>query len=94
MTPAEYNYPIYDKEILAIIQALIEWRVELTGITSTFDILTDHRALKYFMTTKRLNSRQANWAEQLLQYRFTIRYRPGKQNTVADALSRQQEVHK
>jgi hypothetical protein len=42
------------------------------------------------MTTKKLTSRQVNWAELLTKFNFLIRYRPGKQNTLADALSRQE----
>ncbi len=92
MAPAECHYPIHDKEMLAIVRALQEWRVELMGAQSRFDILTDHRALEYFMTKKQLNSRQANWSEILSQYHFLIQYRPGKLNNLADALTRQQDV--
>ena len=58
---AECNYGIHDKEMLAIIRALQEWRAELEGLQlrKRFDIYTDHRALEYFMTTKKLNARQA-----------------------------------
>jgi transposase InsO family protein len=94
MAPAECNYGIHDKEILAIIRALQEYRAELEGLQreERFDILTDHRALEYFMTTKALNSRQANWAEYLSRFHFMIRYRPGKGNTLADALSRREDA--
>src|SRR5699024_5039176 len=46
MAPAEINYPIHDKELLAIIVALTEWRAELEGLqrTDRFEILTDHQA--------------------------------------------------
>jgi Integrase zinc binding domain/RNase H-like domain found in reverse transcriptase len=57
-----------------------------------FDILTDHKALEYFMTTKKLNARQARWAEFLSQFYFLIRYRPGKQNILADVLTRKHET--
>src|SRR6266850_6437236 len=94
MAPAECNYGIHDKEMLAIFRALQEFRAEIEGLQrgERFDILTDHRALEYFMTTKSLNSRQANWAEYLSRFHFLIRYRPGKANTLADALSRQEAV--
>ncbi|MDI6015466.1 reverse transcriptase/ribonuclease H family protein, partial [Escherichia coli] len=92
MAPAECNYPIHDKEMLAIIRALKEWRVELVSVKSRFDIYTDHRALEYFMTKRQLNSRQAAWTELLAQYDFIIRYRPGKSNTLADALTRQDDL--
>jgi len=90
MTDAERNYEIHDKEMLAIIRALQEWRAELEGLRlqERFNIYTDHRALEYFMTTKKLNARQARWAEFLSRFYFLIRYRPGRENTLADALSR------
>ena len=48
MAPAECNYDIHDKEMLAIIRALEEWRAELEGLQTEgrFDVLTDHRALE------------------------------------------------
>lgn len=67
MSDAECNYEIHDKEILVIIRALQEWHAELEGpqLRERFDIYTDHRALEYFMTTKKLNAREARWAEFL-----------------------------
>ena len=90
MSPPERNYEIHDKEMLAVIRALEEWRAELEGLQwkDRFSIYTDHRALEYFMSTKKLNARQARWAEFLSRFYFIIRYRPGKQNPLADALSR------
>lgn len=90
MTPAEQNYEIHDKELLAIIVALNEWRAELEGLqrNDRFFIFSDHQALQYFMTTKRLNARQARWAEFLSRFHFVIKYRTGKTNVCADALTR------
>ena len=90
MSDAEQNYEIHDKELLAIIQALQEWQAELEGLQTKerFQVLTDHRSLEYFMMTKKLNARQARWAEFLSRFYFLIKYRPGRQNTLADALSR------
>jgi hypothetical protein len=90
MTAPEQNYEIHDKEMLAIIRALGEWRAELEGLQreDRFEIITNHRALEYFMTTKKLNARQARWADFLSRFHFTIKYRPGKENTLADALTR------
>ena len=88
MAPAECNYEIHDKEMLAIIRSLSQWRAELQGTDSRIKVYTDHRALEYFMTTKQLTSRQARWAEILSQFFFTIVYRSGKKNERADALTR------
>ena len=56
MLPVECNYEIYDKEMLAIIRALEEWDAELRSVPH-FLILTDHKNLEYFMTTRKLNER-------------------------------------
>jgi hypothetical protein len=92
MAPAKRNYKIHDKELLTIIRALKEWRAELEGLQrdDPFDIFTDHQALEYFMTTKKLNSRQARWSLYLSRFHFRIRYRPRKQNVLADMLSRKE----
>ena len=90
MLPAECNYEIYDKELLAIIQCLEEWRPELEGTDIPVQILTDHKGLEYFMTTKKLTRRQARWAEYLANFKFEVTYRPGKENTQADALTRRE----
>jgi hypothetical protein len=87
----ECNYEIYDKELLAIIRCLEEWRPELEGTESPIRILSDHRNLEYFMTTKMLNRRQARWSEFLSRYNFRIIYRPGKQGEKPDALTRRSE---
>ena len=54
----EYNYEIYDKELLEIIKSLEEWRPELQGSQKEFEIIIDHKNLEYFTTTKALNQRQ------------------------------------
>jgi transposase InsO family protein len=87
MAPAELNYPIHDKEMLAIIRAFEHWRAELEGTEQHIEVLSDHKALEYFMTTKELTSRQARWAEVLARFNFKIMYRPGKLNK-ADPLTR------
>ena len=51
-------------------------------------VLTDHRNLEYFMTTKTLTRRQARWAEFLSQFNFKIQYRLGRLGTKLDALTR------
>ena len=88
MAPAECNYDIYDKELLAIIRAFEEWRPELKGAAEQVQVITDHKNLEYFMTTKQLSRRQARWSEFLSRFNFAIQYRPGKLNNRADALTR------
>jgi hypothetical protein len=55
MTPLELNYDIYDKELLAIVAVLKEWRVFLQGTTEPFIIKMDYKNLMGFLTTKELN---------------------------------------
>ena len=88
MIPAEMNYSIHDKELLAVVRALQCWRPELIGLEKPFTVITDHRELEHFSTKRLLNSRQATWAEVMSQYHFEITYRPGTENGAADDLSR------
>ena len=88
MSSAECNYEIYDKELLAIIWCFEEWKPELEGTGIPVKVLTVHKGLEYFMTTKKLTPRQARWAEFLLEYNFIISYQSGKKNKKADALTR------
>jgi hypothetical protein len=87
----ECNYEIYNKELLAIIKSLEEWRPELQGSQEEFEIITDHKNLEYFTTTKALNQRQVRWSEFLSQFNFKIVYRPGSKATQPDTLSRKWE---
>jgi hypothetical protein len=64
-SPVECNYEIYDKELLAIIRSFEEWRLELEGAANPIAVISDHKNLEYFMSTKQLNRRQARWAEYL-----------------------------
>ena len=88
LTSAEKNYPIYDKEMLAIKASLEHWRHLLIHTNSPVLILCDHKNLTYFKKPQLLNERQARWSEFLADYNFEITYFPGKSNVVADCLSR------
>lgn len=92
LSPAELNYEIYDKELLAIVVSFQEWRVYLEGARHTITIFSDHKNLLYFTTTKVLNRRQTRWSELLNSYDFKITYRPGPANSKADALSRRSDL--
>ncbi|XP_044717041.1 Pol [Hirsutella rhossiliensis] len=90
LSPAEYNYPIHDKEMLAIMRCLDNWNAELRSC-GPFTILTDHRNLEYFMTRQKLTERQSRWAAELSQFDFKLEYRPGSEAVVPDALSRREQ---
>ena len=86
LKPYERNYPTHDLELAAMIFALKIWRHFLFG--ETYEILTDHKSLKYLFSQKELNMRQRRWIELLKDYDCIIQYHPGKANVVVDALSR------
>ena len=88
MLPAELNYPVHDKEFLAIFHAFKEWRQYLEGAQVQIQVYSDHRSLEYFLTTKQLTRRQARWSEYMADFHFTIEYRAGRKSTKPDALSR------
>ena len=94
MTGPELNYDIHDKELLAIVESLKQWRVYLEGAKYPVQIYTDHKNLLYWTTTKELNRRQVRWSETLAQYDFKIHHVRGKENGVADALSRRPDYMK
>jgi hypothetical protein len=91
LTSAEINYQVYDKELLAIITAFEQWRPYLVGAQHRVQVLTNHKNLLYFTTTRTLNRRQACWSIFLADFDFEIQYQPGTQQGKADALSRRSE---
>jgi hypothetical protein len=87
LSETERNY-VHDKEMLAIMRALEEWRHFLEGAPDKFEIWTDHKNLEYFMSAKKLNRRQAHWSLTLARFDFVMHHRPGKTMGKSDALSR------
>ncbi|KAL5497679.1 hypothetical protein ACEPAH_2610 [Sanghuangporus vaninii] len=85
---AERNYEIYDKEMLAIVQALKEWRQYLQGANQPFEVWTDHANLTYFKAPQKLNRRQARWRLDLAEFDFMLVHKPGKMLGKTDLLSR------
>jgi len=88
LSSVEWNYEIHDKEMLAIIRALEEWRHFLEGATHPVEIWTDHKNLEYFMTAKKLNRRQARWSLHLARFDFLLHHCPGRTMGKPDTLSR------
>lgn len=86
----EANYPIHDKELLAIVRCLEAWAPEL-HMVKNFTILTDHKNLKYFYRERQLSERQVRWSEFLSRFNFTLEWRPGKTMGKPDALSRREQ---
>lgn len=88
LSAPERNYEIYDKELLAIIRALEEWRHYLEGHPHKFEVWSDHLNLTYFKSAQRLTRRQARWSLYLTRFNFTMCHKPGKTMLTADPLSR------
>jgi len=88
LTSAERNYPIYDKEPLAVVEALEQWRHLLKGTSIPFTIFSDHRNLLYQKKPEKMSQRLARWALFLSEFNFKIVYRAGSANGKPDALSR------
>lgn len=89
MTPAECNYPIHDKEMLAVVACLKEWRADLVG--KRFVVHSDHKNLAYFRQSQSLSERQMRWAGDMLSFDFVIKHQPGVSQVLSDALSRRDQ---
>jgi hypothetical protein len=75
--------------MMAILHALKKWHPYLIG--RHFKVKTDHDSLKYFLEQRLSSEEQQKWVAKILGYDFEIVYKKGKQNVVADALSRKDE---
>ena len=87
LQPAERNYPVHDKELLAMKYALAKFRVYLLG-DRPFTVYTDHASLRTAVNSPHLSQRMARWLSFFAEYNFSVEYKPGRLNVVADALSR------
>ena len=90
----ERNYEIYDKEMLAIIRELEEYRHYLEGHPLKFEIWSDHLNLTYFRQAQKLFRRQARWALYLTHFHFSLHHKPGKTMQAEDPLSRRPDHEK
>jgi hypothetical protein len=85
----DLHKPIFEKEMMEILHALKQWRPYLIG--KHFKVKIDRDSLKYFLEQRRSLEEQQKWVTKMLGYDFEIIYKKGKQNVVADALSRKDE---
>ena len=83
-----YHYHSGKLEFLALKWALTERFSDYLAYAPHFTVYTDNNPLTYVLTTAKLNAVGMRWVNELADYNFTIRYRPGKENIDADALSR------
>ena len=83
---ANLRYPTYDKELYALVRALDVWSHYL--LPKKFVIHTDYESLKHLKGQNKLNRRHTKWSEFIEAFSYVIKYKQGKENVVADALSR------
>ena len=84
------RYSNYDRELYAVIQALKFWRHYL--LRREFTLYSDHEALRFLHSQKKLSAHHGSWVETLQDYTFSLRHRLGRENKVVDALSRRSHV--
>ena len=84
---AERNYATVERECLAIMDGIKHFEVYLTGVP--FTVVTDHGCLKYLHSMKDSGGQLMRWALRLQPYEYKITHRPGKDNGIADGLSKQ-----
>ncbi|GJW91288.1 ty3-gypsy retrotransposon protein [Tanacetum coccineum] len=89
LSPRMRSSSTYIRELYAITEAVKKWRHYLLG--RKFRVFTDQRSLKHLLTQVVQSPEQYKWASKLLGYDFEVHYKPGKENRVADALSRIEE---
>jgi hypothetical protein len=87
LQPAERNYPVHDKDLLAMKYALAKFRVYLLG-DRPFKVFTDHASLRTAVNSPHLSQRMVRWLSFFAEYNFSVEYKSGRLNVVADALSR------
>lgn len=91
LSGAELNYPVHEKELLAIKHALHVWRPYIENGTET-TVITDHESLKYLKTTKNPSKRLARWVDEFQSYDLNIEYRPGAEAVMPDSISRRPDL--
>ena len=82
------NYKIHNKEILAVIRGLENWRYLLKSTKFKFEVQIDHKNLEYFIKVQKLNRKQARQALYLPRFNFTLKHVPETKMKKADRLNR------
>uniref|UniRef100_A0A7N8YIE6 Gypsy retrotransposon integrase-like protein 1 n=1 Tax=Mastacembelus armatus TaxID=205130 RepID=A0A7N8YIE6_9TELE len=90
LTAAEKNYHFHagKLEFLALKWAVTDKFRDYLYYAPTFTVYSDNNPLTYILSTAKLNATTSRWVAELADFHFTIKYKPGKENGDADALSR------
>jgi hypothetical protein len=92
--PAERNYDIYERELLAVLKSLENWRPHLAATETPVTVLTDHANLTFWKNPRKVNRRVAQWFATLQDYNLRIKHVPGKLHAAPDMLSRRPDADK
>ncbi|KAG3230919.1 hypothetical protein PI124_g23984 [Phytophthora idaei] len=82
LNPVERNYPVHDKELLAMMYALAKFRVYLLG-SGPFVVYTDHASLRTAVKSPHISQRMARWLSFFAEYDFRVEYKPGRLNVTS-----------
>ena len=93
LSGAELNYDMHNKELLVIFEAFRTWCHYLESPHHTIDIITNHKNLEYFSTTKTLLCCQACWLEYLLAFNMVVCFHPGKLGEKPNSLTHQMDYY-
>ncbi len=93
LSEAEWNYNIYNRELLAIVKSLRHWRTYLAGASHQVVIHTDHANLLYWKEPRKISRRVAREFQELSEYNFVLKHIAGTKNARADALSRRSDYN-
>ena len=88
LSDAKARYSNYNCEFYAVVQSPKFWKHYL--LHQEFTLYSDHDALRYLHSQKKVSTFHRRWVEVLQEFSFTLRHRPGRENKVVDALSRRQ----
>jgi hypothetical protein len=86
VAPCHRSLAAYEWELIGLVDAIRHWSPYLWG--RRFTVQTDHYSLMFLLDQRLATIPQHHWVEKLLGFDFAMEYKPGAQNTVADALSR------
>ena len=87
LNATQQNWDIYNKELFAVVHALLTWRPYLIGNPHKTIVNTNHNNLMYFKVARKLNRKQARWMQELAEFDFELQHVPSKRDIPANFLS-------
>ena len=90
LSDVKKKYSSYDLELYAIVQSLCHWRHHLIG--NEFVLYSDNDALRHLHSQQKISANRAKWSAYIQEFSFSIRHTAGKDNLIADALSRRKHL--